>query len=79
MITTRIYDEIREEREAQDKKHGGPENDDKYNSNDWVAFIAKHAGQAMRRPWNRKVFRRQMIRVAALAVAAVEWCDRNHG
>lgn len=71
-----IYEEIYEERERQDNKHGGPPNDDQYKSHDWLAFITKHTGRAVFRPWDRLTFRRQMIRIAALAVAAAEWCDR---
>ena len=72
-----IYDEIREERVRQYFKWGGLENDDKNSSNDWLAYIVKHAGRGVMRPWDLGLFRRQMIRVAALAVAAIEWCDRR--
>ena len=72
-----IYDEIKQKRVSQDAQWGGPEGDDNNSSNDWVAFIAKHAGRGVMRPWDLGLFRRQMIHVAALAVAAVEWCDRR--
>lgn len=71
-----IYEEIHDERVAQDKKRGGSSNEDKNKSYDWLAFIRKNAGRAVKQPWDRARFRQQMIRVAAFAVAAVEWCDR---
>lgn len=72
-----IYEEVHDERVAQDQKHGGPSNDDKYSSRDWLAFIVKHAGRTVTQQRGLRNFRRQMIRIAALAVAAVEWCDRR--
>lgn len=71
-----IWRGILQERERQDLKWGGPKHDDKHGLHDWVAFIIKHLGKAVTWPINRSVFRRQMIRVAALAIAALEWLDR---
>ncbi len=70
-----VYEEIHDERVAQDNKWGGVAKDDRNTGNDWVAYIVKHAGRAVV-SWDRAVFRQQMIRVGALAVAAIEWCDR---
>ena len=73
-----IHDEVKQERARQDAKWGGPGVDDNRSVNDWIAYITRHTGWAVvRRPWDLKLFRRQMIRVAALAWAAVEWCDRR--
>jgi hypothetical protein len=72
----KIFEEIDVERRAQDEKWGGADHDDRHGSYDWIAFIARHTGLAVCRPWDPAVFRRQMVRVAALAVAAVEWVDR---
>ncbi len=70
-----IYDEIRDERDRQDKKWGGPAHDDGHSINDFVAFIAKHAGKAVdEAPLGQ---RKQMIRAAALAVAAIQKIDRD--
>lgn len=71
-----IYEEVHDERVAQDKKWGGAERDDTNTSYHWLAYLTKHSGRAVTNPWDRALFRQQMIRVAALAVAAVEWCDR---
>lgn len=73
----KIVKEILEERENQDNKWGGNDHDDQHGSHDWIAFITKHLGKAVMWPWNGNAFRAQMIRVAALAVATVEWHDRR--
>lgn len=71
-----IYDEIEQERIKQDQQWGGAGHDDHHNSHDWICFIVKHLGKAVMFPWDSLTFRTQMIRIAALAIAAVEWCDR---
>jgi hypothetical protein len=77
MPTTReaIYREVSLEREKQDRQWGGPEHDRVHTSNDWVAYLTKHVGRAVFWPWTPEKFRVQMITVAALAVAAIEWID----
>lgn len=74
----KIFEEIAAERIAQDKKWGGPVHDDQHNEDDWAQFIHKHTRKAAP-SWSldKSLFRQQMIRVAALAVAAVEWVDRR--
>lgn len=44
---------------------------------EWVARIAKHLGRAVSR--DRDEYRRSMVVVGALALAAVESFDRKHG
>ena len=77
-----ILQEIKEEREYQDKRWGGVKHDDQHKPNDWIAFITGYAGRAydccMEHPGDLDDFRESMIKVAALAVAAVEWVDRNN-
>lgn len=74
---TDVYDEIRDERQRQDAKWGGPEHDDAHQINDFIAYITKHAGRCV----DAKSYevRQHMIRVAALAVAVVQKIDRSHG
>ena len=60
-------------------KHGGSEHDDTHTGNDWIAFITKHAGRAVLSKWDIAVYRGHMIKAAAAAFAAIEWCDRQTG
>ena len=75
-----IYGEIEQERNAQDEEHGGPAADDQHTHHDWVAFIVAHMGlgvKGKRWTFRRDKFRRSMVVIATLAVAAIEWCDRR--
>lgn len=73
-----VLDEIAAERRRQDSKWGGPDNDDTYTPGIWVQLIQDYAG------WSRVMagmdsplkYRKRMMQVAALAVAAVESHDR---
>lgn len=78
-----IWNDILVERQSQDAEHGGAENDDRNTQYHWVALVAKQLGPAVvdipvaSSPVAAAFkFRRQMVRVAALSVAAVEWVDR---
>jgi hypothetical protein len=80
-IRENIYDEISAERDYQDRQWGGPAHDDKHGSHDWVAYLNVYLGNAVKADkwaFDAKLYRKAMIKVAALAVAAVEWVDRNH-
>ena len=73
-----ILDEVRNERMVQDEKWGGDRFDDLHSISDWVALLTRHTGLAVNdgvTPTDR--FRKQMIRVAALSIAAVESFDRK--
>lgn len=85
MSREEIFNSINKEREYQDNKWGGPTIDDKYNSfNDWVAYISKYSTRWFPGgfpPYDASVteaFKQSMIKVAALAVAAIEQVDRQH-
>lgn len=71
--------EIAEERERQDAKWGGADHDDGHAPADWRAFIEKKLAQANAEPISPVEYRRRMIQVAALAVAAIESNDRRMG
>ncbi len=68
-----IWREITLEREKQDRMWGGQDHDRMHNSHDWIAYLTKHVGRAVHWPWTPEKFRQEMIVVAALAVAAIEW------
>ncbi len=76
-VAAKILDEILDERKAQDKQWGGPKHDNQHFQNDWIALVTKHAGRAVMWPLDRSKFRKQMVIVAALAIAAIEWEDRK--
>lgn len=69
---TSVYTEIFDERVRQDSKWGGPDHDDQHSVSDFVTFIIQHAKRA-----ESENSRRQLVRVAALAVAAIESMDRK--
>lgn len=74
-----IFDDIREERQKQDAEWGGAQHDDHHDGYDWAAFIVVHLGRAIAagQKLDMATARRQFVRVAALAVAAIEWLDRK--
>ena len=72
----KILKEIVDERDRQDEMWGGEEHDDGHRINDWIAFITEYLGKSREAPYNIGNFRDNMIKVAALAVAAAESVDR---
>lgn len=74
-----VVGEILDERATQDRKWGGPTHDDEHSARDWVFFVARHVHRALDGDdFDRRHWRKQMVRVAALAIAAIEWADRRH-
>lgn len=69
---SRVYLEIAVERVHQDAKWGGHAHDDEHTNADWRGFIYDHTAMA-----TGGAARKQFLRVAALAVAAVEAIDRR--
>ncbi len=89
---TRIFGEILTERSHQDKIWGGLEYDDNHSELEWNELITDYNGRGAVAMENEPVdeqgttlgpepsrWRKQMIRVAALALAAVESFDRRNG
>lgn len=66
-----IFANIEQERSYQNQKWG-TSFDNKNTPNDWVAYISKYLGQSVTMPFNDEVFRTQLLKVATLAVAALE-------
>jgi hypothetical protein len=75
--TQKILAEVEAERKEQDVRHGGSENDNRNCEGDWHRWINEHLGMSSRNV--HAGTRGELIRVAALAVAAVESFDRNKG
>jgi len=78
----KIFEAIKQERAYQDGRWGGADHDDQHGPNEWIAFITAYAGKTFYcckdHPADIQEFKRNMIKVAALAVAAIEWADRNY-
>jgi hypothetical protein len=75
-----IVEDIRKERMAQDREHGGPEHDDALSQWQWVALLTRHVGLAVcdGAPLaNSGRCKRQMVCVAALAIAAIQSMERQ--
>jgi hypothetical protein len=79
-----VFNEIREERQRQDEQWGGPEHDDTHDPLAWVGFIAdqqeKVAVGAITRGesyYTTPDCRQRIVKIAALAVAALESMDRK--
>jgi hypothetical protein len=70
-----VLEDIDKERQYQEIKWG-VEFDNKNTANDWSAYISRYNGNASFAV-SPTEWRKQMIKVAALAVAAVEAYDRN--
>jgi hypothetical protein len=70
--------DIREERSYQ-KEKWGDEFDSKNTSNDWIAYIAGYLGKAYNINHSPDDFRKNLVKVATLCAAAVEWNDKTDG
>lgn len=73
-----VLAEVAKERERQDAKWGGPKHDDTHTLCDWAVFIFERMKRMMNYhgaadPMDRK----NLIQIAAIAVAAVESIDRT--
>lgn len=76
-----VYVDIRAERERQDMQWGGPEHDDEHAPADWLHFIDKQSTEGFlddelgeQEPGS---YRMRLVKIAALAVAAIESHDRK--
>lgn len=71
--------EVAVERAHQDKKWGGPEHDDQYTALEFLQLVERYAilARVMSSRGSPGKARHRLIRVAALAIAAVESIDRK--
>lgn len=82
----KVLEAIQAERVRQDAQWGGPEHDDTHNLFDWVDFIVaqaeKFGQQTLARGeayWATPDARQRLVKIAALAVAALESLERKDG
>jgi len=73
-----VYEELKAEREYQDGKWGHAF-DDNNTLNDWMQYINIHGSKAAAVGNSKEEQRKQMIKVTALGIAALETFDRNGG
>lgn len=69
-----VLNDVRRERALQDKQWGGPEHDDEHLPDDWMEFIET---QVAKYRADQSQFRERFVKIAALAVAAIESLDRQ--
>jgi hypothetical protein len=80
--TQKIFMEVLAERQAQDAQWGGPAHDDEHSGWDWNRYIqyqlrcAESILHGVPGPKPEGTWRGRMIKIAALAIAAVESRDR---
>jgi hypothetical protein len=75
-----VLNEVAKERIRQDKKWGGPDHDDQHTLADWWMFRKVREDDIFSRPWpleDHAKIRKNLIEIAALAVAQIEVLDRN--
>ena len=75
--TAAVLKDVFDERQSQDKQWGGPDHDDCHLEVDWVSYIVRQLGMASEYDVAPEVFQTRMVKVAALAVAAVESSRRR--
>jgi hypothetical protein len=75
----RVVNEVSSERKRQDDEWGGTEHDDQHDTRDWTGFLLDQCYRtdkaAMRGDLSE--YRERLVKVAALAIAAVESFDRK--
>ena len=69
-----IIADVKAERAAQDAQWGGPEHDDEHSPDDFMGFITR---QVVKGAGDGSDVRDRFIKIAALAVAAIESLDRQ--
>lgn len=85
-----ILNEIHAERVVQDKQWGGSDHDDQHTGSDWLNFISRFNSKAFRelciengelkddRVEIHASYRKRLVQIAALALAAIEVYDRKN-
>lgn len=69
------YSDIYRERWRQDMLNGGPQNDDLYDIPVWASLIGARACELILTDFDKR--REELVKIAALAVAALESIDRK--
>lgn len=77
-----VLEQVAVERRLQDRQWGGADHDDEHSASDWLNFIDEHRARARKAATSRtggsdKEHRKQLVEIAALAVAAIQAHDRR--
>ena len=80
-MNSNVIDDIEEERSRQEKKWGGSTHDDQHRHEDWLRVMIRQIGDADRAVEcnDGDYYRKQLVQIAALAVAALDSPDRQSG
>ena len=65
------------ERKRQDAQWGGPAHDDEHDAQDWASYIRRQLKRLVEVNYAESFARERFVKIAALAVAAVETIDRK--
>ena len=78
LLDVKVLRDVLDERRRQDAQWGGPEHDDEHVASDWLTYIRHQADHAkvQARVDNPAGYRERLVKIAALAVAAIESHDR---
>lgn len=68
----KVFNQIRHERENQDAQWGGAVHDDTHDEQEWIGFMDEQLTKAS----DNGEYRERFVKIAALAVAALESMDR---
>lgn len=77
-IFTQVVVNLKAEREYQETRWG-TEFDDQNSANDWVSYINRYTAKACEFNISQDEFEEAMLKVAAIAVGAIETSRRNGG
>ena len=68
--------DVMAERNRQDAQWGGPEHDDCHSPGEWLQYIDHQKSLALKK--DDAEYRSRMVKIAALALAAIDSNDRKH-
>lgn len=77
----KVLQDIVAERSAQDVQWGGPTHDDRHAPEEWLEYIEKqldYANALIGMSEGDPEYRERLVKIAALAVAAIQALDRYH-
>jgi hypothetical protein len=77
-VMSKAYDSIAQERRAQDAHWGGPVHNDLCDVYDWEQYLSTQIDKLLCDSLNPSVLRDRFVKIAALAVAAIDSLDRKY-